>query len=186
MYFIPKAMDRTQLTGLRELGEPRDTSDHGKSLEAIKKALDLNPVGGYVKGSSARRKLVDALRSVPLTSALEVFNQLKNGVGPLGKLFQYRLHDFTKRTMLDFLWSRHLEQQRVAKDAEERFKKVCEEKKRDLEKLRITLKDFEKSVEDLCKLSGEDSDTCLKARFDLLTTKTRLEDAIRDINARCH
>lgn len=185
MYFFPKTKDRPQVTGLRGLAQPRDTSDRGKSLEAIRKALDLNPVRGYVKGSSARRRLEDALRSVPLTSALEIFNQLKNGIGALGRLFQYRLHNATKRTMLDILWSRHLEQQKVARELEERFKKVCDEKKRDLEKLRITLKELEKSVEDVCKLAGEDSDSCLKARFELLATKTRLEDAIRNINARC-
>ena len=167
------------------LAEPRDTSDRGRSLEAIKKALDLNPVGGYVKGSSARRKLEDAIKSVPVPSALEIFNQLKNGVGALGKLFQYRLHDATKKAMLDILWLKHLEQQKQEKDAQEILKKVCEEEKQAIEKYRVMVRDMEDSVEQICKTTGEDSDTCQESRFNLLRARTLLEDTIRTHGIRC-
>jgi hypothetical protein len=184
MYIISRSFPPSQLRR-SGLAEPRDTSDRGKSLEAIRKALQLNPVGGYVKGSSARRKLDDALKSVPITSALEVFNQLKTGVGPLGRLFQYRLHDQTKPIVLDILWSKHLEQQKQLKDAQEILKNACELQKQSIEKHRVALKNIEDSVEQICKSTGEDSDTCLKARFTLLEAKTRLEDAIRTHGARC-
>src|SRR5947207_648701 len=101
MYFIPETNNRTQEVGLRGFGQPRDTSQRQESLDAVLRALQLNPVGGYVKGSSARKQLEEAFKSVPVTSALELFNQLRTGAGPLGRLFQYRLHDVTKHTMLD-------------------------------------------------------------------------------------
>ncbi|HEX6719834.1 MAG TPA: hypothetical protein VF088_22195 [Pyrinomonadaceae bacterium] len=181
MYFIYKPNTRRGLG----LAEPQDTSDRARSLEAIKKALDLNPAGGYVKGSSARRKLEDAIKSVPVTSALEIFNQLRNGVGTLGKLFQYRLHDATKRTMLDILWLKHLEQQKQLKDAQEILKRACEEQKQAIEKFRVAVRTMEDSVEQICKTTGEDSDACQKSRFTLLEAKTRLEDTIRTHGTRC-
>lgn len=185
MYFIPKANDRTQFTGLRGLAQPGDTSERQKSFSAILKALQLNPVGGYVKGSFARTKLEDALKSVPITSALEVFNQLKNGEGVLGRLFQYRLHDATKKIVLNILWLKHLEQQKQLKKAQEFVKNVCDEQKRGIERASAALQDFDKRVERVCKLDGEDSDACQKLRFKLLEAKTHHEDKVRSYRARC-
>jgi hypothetical protein len=183
--YVPKANQQTQLADLHGLAQPRDTSDHRRSLDAILKALQLNPAGGYVKGSSARTKLEEALKSVPVTSAFEIFNQLKNGVGSLGKMFQYRLHDATKLVMLNILWAKHLEQQKQLRDAQEVLKSVCEDEKKAIERQRAALKDFDEAVEKVCKLSGENSDACQKARFRLLEAKTRLADTVRANTARC-
>lgn len=185
MYLIAKTNDQTHLSGLRGLAQPRDTSARQRSLDAILSALQLNPVGGYVKGSSARKQLEESFESVPVTSALEVHNQLKNGEGSLGRLFQYRLHDATKVVMLNILWLKHLEQQKQLKDAQEVLQKVCEDQKKMIERQRIALRDFENAVERVCKLSGEDSDACQKARFELLEYKTRFEDKIRTHAVRC-
>lgn len=170
---------------VRAFGEPRDTSDTGRSLEAIRKALDLNPIGGYVKGSAARKKLDDALKSVPITSALEIFNQLKNRQDPLGRLFQYRLHDATKPIVLNILWAKHLEQQRIHKEVQDVVKRLCEDQKTSIESVRIALKTFESTVERVCQTSGENSDACQEKRFELLEAKTRHEDAIRSHAIRC-
>ena len=182
MYFTTR---ENHPSGMRGVGEPRDTSDRGRSIEAIRKALDLNPVGGYVKGSAARKKLDDALKSVPITSALEIFNQLKNGVGPLGRLFQYRLHDATKPIVLNILWAKHLDQQKILKDAQDLLKRACEDQKKTIERAKVALKDYESAVERVCQTSGENSDACQKARFELLEAKTRHEDTIRAHTARC-
>ncbi len=182
MYFTTK---ENHPGSVRAFGEPRDTSDTGRSLEAIRKALDLNPMGGYVKGSAARKKLDDALKSVPITSALEIFNQLKNRQDPLGRLFQYRLHDATKPIVLNILWTKHLEQQRVLKEAQDVLKRACEDQKIGLERARVAIKTLESAVERVCETSGEDSDACQKARFEFLEAKTRHEDAIRSHTTRC-
>jgi hypothetical protein len=183
--YVPKANQRTQLEGLRGLAQPRDTSDRQRSLNAILKALQINPVRGYVIGSSARGKLDAALRSVPVTSALEFFNQLNNGVGSLGKMFQYRLHDATKIVMLNFLWAKHLEQQKQLRDAQEVLKNICEDQKKAIESQRAALRDADEAVERVCKLRGEDSDACQKARFQLFEVKTKFDDSIRSHSARC-
>ena len=44
-------------------------SDTERSIEAITKALQINPRDGYIKGSAARRKLHIAFLTVPLPSA---------------------------------------------------------------------------------------------------------------------
>ena len=183
MYLFSQSNARDLLRG--GLSEPRDTSDHARSLEDILKALQLNPVRGYEKGSAARKKLEDALKSVPLTSALEVFNQLKNGTGHLGKLFQYRLHDATKPVVLNILWLKHLEQQKQLKDAQDILKKVCEEQKQMIEKHRVALQNIQDSVENICKTTGEDSDTCQQARFNLMSGRIHLDDLIRSHGTHC-
>jgi hypothetical protein len=185
MYFIAEANDRTQEVGLRGFARIRDTSDRQRSLDAILRALQLNRVGGYVKGSSARRQLEEAFESVPRTSALELFNQLGRGEGPLGRLFQYRLHDVTKVAMRNILWRKHLEQQQQLQEAQQRLKQVCEEEKKKIEELRAALKKFESSGERLCKLYGEDSDQCQKFRFALLEDKMKLDERIRRSGLLC-
>lgn len=185
MYVIPESNGWNQPSGLRGLAQPRDTSDRQKSLDAILKALKLNPVGGYVKGSPARKQLEKAIESVPLTSAFELHTQLKNGTGVLGKLFQYRLHSLTRAAMLGILWTKHLEQQKQLREAQEILKKLCDEKKQMLEKMRVVLVDYARSVENICKLHGEDSDQCQKARFELLEANVKHDDDIRATKLRC-
>ena len=171
--------------GIGELAQPRDTSDTGRSIEAITKALQINPPDGYIKGSAARRKLDVAVLSVPLPSALELHGQLSAGTGALGRLFKYRLHRATRKTILDVLWAKHLAQQKVANDAQARLKETCERTKADFAAVRARLADAERTVEKLCSASGEDSDACQKARFTLLGTRTRLEDGLRKHQSIC-
>jgi hypothetical protein len=173
------------LAGFAGLAQPRDTSDTGRSIEAITKALQINPTDGYIKGSAARRKLDIAFLSVPLTSAFELHQQLSAGTGPLGRLFQYRLHRATRKTLLDVLWNKHLAQQKVSNDAQARLKETCERTKADFAAFRAQLTEMEKDVAKVCSVTGEDSDACQKARFSLLSTKTRLEDGFRRRQSIC-
>src|SRR5512135_3080791 len=99
--------DQNQQAGLRGFSDSPPLDERQKSLDALLRALQLNPVGGYVIGSLARKRLEDAINIVPLTSALEICNQLSKGEGPLGRLFQYRLHKVTKDAMLHILWGKH-------------------------------------------------------------------------------
>jgi hypothetical protein len=92
---------RSGQIGLGGLGEPSTPLQN--SLEKIKKALDLNPAGGYVKGSSARSVLDAAFASVPVCLAAKVFIELRFGNSPLARLFKHRLHPKTFREMLDIL-----------------------------------------------------------------------------------
>jgi len=171
--------------GIGELAQPRDTSDTGRSIEAITKALQINPADGYIKGGAARRKLDVAVLSVPLTSALALHQQLSAGTGALGRLFQYRLHRATRKTLLDVLWAKHLAQQKAESDAQARLKETCERTKATFAAVRVQLAEAERTVEKLCSASGEDSDACQKARFTLLGTKTRLEDGLRKHQSSC-
>ena len=103
---IPPAVTcPSKIAGIGELAQPSDTE---KSIEFLTKVLELNPRDGYVKGSSARRKLHIAILTVPLPSAKALHDQLKAGTGALGKLFQGRLHTATRKWVLDMLWRKHL------------------------------------------------------------------------------
>lgn len=171
--------------GIGGLAQPRDTSDTGRSIEAIAKALQISPADGYVKGSAARRKLDVAILSVPLTAALELHGQLRAGTGSLGRLFTYRLHRATRKTLLDILWAKHLAQQKVFSDAQAVLKATCERTKAEFAALRVRLSEIERTVESVCAGSGEDSDACQRARFTLLSAKTRLEDGLRTQRSIC-
>jgi hypothetical protein len=106
---IPPAVNvpcPSKLHGIGEFAQP--TSDAERSIEAITKALQINPVDGYITGSAARRKLHIAFLSVPLPSALALHDQLSAGTGALGRLFQHRLHRATRKWLLDMLWAKHL------------------------------------------------------------------------------
>lgn len=171
--------------GIGELAQPRDTSDTGRSIEAITKALQINPADGYVKGSAARRKLDLAILSVPLPSARALHEQLSAGTGALGRLFRYRLHRDTRKTLLDVLWAKHLAQQKIANDAQAALKEACDRAKAEFAALRVRLADMERTVAGLCSAHGEDSDACQQARFALLSTRTRLEDGVRKQQSIC-
>jgi|SRR5688572_3952535 len=103
---IPAAVTcPSKLAGFGELGQP---SDEERSKEFLKKVLEINPAGGYVKGSVARNKLHVAIISVPIASAKALHDQLKAGSGDLGRLFQRRLHTVTRKWVLSMLWNKHL------------------------------------------------------------------------------
>jgi hypothetical protein len=92
---------RSGHAGLAGFGEP--TTPLQKALDEIKKALDLNPAGGYVRGSAARRVLDAAFGDVKPCLALAVFKELRFGNSPLARLFKHRLHPKTFREMLEML-----------------------------------------------------------------------------------
>jgi hypothetical protein len=87
--------------GLAGLAEP--TTPLQDALDEIKKALDLNPAGGYVRGSAARSVLDAAFAAVKPCLALEVFKILRFGNSPVARLFKHRLHPKTFREMLEML-----------------------------------------------------------------------------------
>ena len=171
--------------GIGELAQPRDTSDTGRSIEAITKALQINPADGYIKGSAARRKLDAAILSVPMPSALALHGQLSAGTGALGRLFQHRLHRATRKTLLDVLWAKHLDQQKVANDAQVVLKETCERTKAEFAAVRVRLAESERTVEKICSATGEGSDACQKARFAVQSMRTHLEDGLRKHQSSC-
>jgi len=89
----------------------------GETADAINKVLKLNPKGGYVKGSTARRKLDEAIATVPGSSAASIQSQLAKGQDPIGKLFRYRLHPETQRVLLAILANKAQEFQQHSQTA---------------------------------------------------------------------
>lgn len=158
-----------------EQAEINDKSQQLKSLDAILRALRLNPVGGYVKGSQPRKQLEDAFESVPLNSAFELLNQLEKGEGSLGKLFQYRLHNVTKAAMLQILRRKDLKQK-------QQLREKCTDLKRAIGEYRALLKDYENALIKICKQRGEDSDECNKFRFMFLEAKMKFDDHLRSLS----
>jgi hypothetical protein len=88
--------------GLAGFAEPTPTPLQ-QSFARIKAALDLNPKGGYVRGTPARAVLDGAIAAVPVCLAAKVFIELRFGTSPLAKLFKYRLHPRTFQEMLEML-----------------------------------------------------------------------------------
>jgi hypothetical protein len=172
-------------SGVSGLAQPRDTSDTGRSIEAITKALQINPADGYVKGGAARRKLDVAFLSVPLPSALALHKQLSAAEGALGRMFRQRLHRATRKALLDVLWSKQLAHQKVLDDAQRALKEACDRAKAEFAAMRVRLAAIQRSVDEACSASGEDSDACQRARFALLTTRTRLEHGLRRQQSMC-
>jgi len=84
----------------------------GETAAAINDALKLNPKGGYVRGSAARRQLDQAITSVPGDSAASIKTQLEKGQDPIGRLFRHRLHPVTQKVLLTILANKALEFQR--------------------------------------------------------------------------
>ena len=145
------------------LAEPDDVLLQ-RSRAAIDAALKRNPVGGYTVGSAARRALEDAFKSVPKAEAVTLQNELNQGQTPLAKLFRYRLHTITQQQMKGILQDKEIQWiQGLRQEQEQIRQRAC-----------AALKEFEQTVENLCKVSGEDSDSCQKARFDLLAARERM------------
>lgn len=87
--------------GLAGFGEP--TTPFQQSLARIKAALDLNPKGGYVRGTPARAALDAAFAAVPVCLAARVLIELRFGTSSVARLFKYRLHPKTFGEMLEML-----------------------------------------------------------------------------------
>ena len=87
--------------GLAGFAEP--TTPLQQNLAKIKAALDLNPKGGYVRGTPARAVLDAAFGGVPICLAAQVFIELRFSNSPLARLFKYRLHPRTFGEMLEIL-----------------------------------------------------------------------------------
>jgi hypothetical protein len=102
MYFYEDSGNRVGNFQLSGFAEPQP-EPFQQSVQAIQKALDRNPVGGYVKGSAARAELDAAFASVPPCDAIKLYRELRFGTTPLARLFKYRLHPKTFREMLGVL-----------------------------------------------------------------------------------
>lgn len=142
-----------------------------QSRSAIKAALDLNPVGGYVAGSSAARALEAAFDSVPPCKAPDLAKELSDGQTALARLFGYRLATPTRQRMLDKLIAKA--NVCLAQQAEER-RKLAEEIKRREEQERLRNQAFKQMcdftrqtellVEQVCQRVGENSPICRQQR----------------------
>lgn len=159
MYVYERPVELT----LGALSEPDDVLLE-QSKAAIMAALKRNPVGGYTVGSAARRALEDGFKSVPKAEAVKLHQELNNSHTPLAKLFRYRLHTKTRQAMKGILQDKEFQWiEGLRREQAERRQLAC-----------VGLKELEKAVEDLCKIKGEDSDSCQKARFDLLSAREKL------------
>jgi hypothetical protein len=159
MYFYERPLQST----LGSFSEPDDVLLE-QSKAAIMAALKRNPVGGYTVGSAARKALEDGFHSVPIAEAVTLQQELNQGQTALAKLFQYRLHPKTHQAMKGILQDKELQWiEGLRREQAERRQRAC-----------AGLKELEKAVEDLCKIKGEDSDGCQKARFDLLSAREKL------------
>src|SRR6266705_4897935 len=105
MYLYEHSDNQVGNFRLAGLAEPQPGAFQ-QSIQAIEKALKLNPVGGYVKGSAARAELDAAFASVPACDAVKLYRKLRFGTTPLARLFKYRLHPKTFGEMLEILKSK--------------------------------------------------------------------------------
>jgi len=159
----PWRESKPQQTGLQGFAQTPPLSEHQRSLDAILRVLRLNPVGGYVKGSSARRQLEEAFESVPPCSALELAQKLLKSEGTLEKLFRHRLATPTRQVVLQILIRKAKECQ-VQKKEELRLKE--ERHRKDEERRQLLCKisrTSDRLVEEFCRNTGEDSE-CRKLR----------------------
>ena len=174
MYFHDNFSDYAENALFAGFSEPRDTGPIG----AIEAALKLDPSGGYVKGTVPRQRLEAAFNSVPINSAAALLAELNQGASPLAKLFHYRLHHATRQTMFDILKAKSDEQKA-------NLAKSCQDLQRLMADSARLVKEYESAVERICKLRGENSDACLKARFDLDGARMRHDDRLRQVRSLC-
>lgn len=156
-----------------------------KSVASIKAALDLSPSGGYMKGSPARQKLDAGFESVPITFARELLDQLKEPQNTLGRLFRYRLHPATQLTMRTILERKSVEQQQKLLEAKQNLERVCRETAGKFAASQVQLNNLEKSLNNICKNLGEDSDQCQELRFKTLELRETLRAALRRRSLQC-
>jgi hypothetical protein len=98
MYFFEDSLDQERFPSFAAFSGPSD-----EAMMRIQAALKLRPIGGYVKGSAARKALEEAVTSVPLTSASEIKLELTRGKGPTGQLFRNRLSPALQAEMVGIL-----------------------------------------------------------------------------------
>jgi hypothetical protein len=165
MYFTSSGNNQPRQTNSLGFSEP--PSDFQKSLDSIIDALMLNPRGGYVAGSAARKKLQDAFESVPIAASLILGLRLLSGDGSIAKLFHYRLAGATRVAMLRILLRKAGEfiHQKVI-DAQERAKTI--------RKICAIEKQMEALTQRVCAAIGDDSAECRNARSEV--SKGRQED----------
>src|SRR5215212_8113656 len=164
MYITLKPNNIPHQVQLRGFSEPSLSADHDRSVDAIRRALQLNPFGGYVKGSPARRALEEAFESVPSCSALKLGQQLMKSEGALEKSFRHRLHADTQKAMIQVLIRKAKECQEQEKAElrrmEEEERRRVGEFARTRQLICASLAKSDQLVEVLCKKSGESSDQC--------------------------
>src|SRR5712691_1476328 len=102
MYLYDSAADRGDMR-LADVPAPSEQELYRKSKAAILAALNLNPAGGYVKGSAAGRALEDIVASVPNCSAPDLVKELLARQTPFANLFHYRMAPETYLRMLEIL-----------------------------------------------------------------------------------
>jgi len=185
MYFNDNFADYGGGSRFAGFSEPRDTGPVGTSVAAIEAALKLDPAGGYVKGTVPRQLLEAAFNAVPLTSASALIDELKQGTGPLARLFRYRLHPATQQAMQGILEKKSSDQKQEEEKAKLNVKLACDALRKLIEDSSQMVKLLESAVEKICKLNGESSDACLKARFDLEGNKMKLGDRVRQLRSMC-
>jgi len=139
-----------------------------RGAAALKAALDLNPRGGYVKGSRAREALEKAIDLIPDARAADFGIHLTTGSGPIAELFRYRLAPETLATVIDLLKN---------KAAREVARVRAEIRRREIERQQIErrIQQDEQRIRDLtrrlcdvinqvCGSEGNSSDQCTSAR----------------------
>lgn len=111
-WYVKEPVERQQLSGLQcncsrppfgLAGFAEPTTPLQQHLARIKAALDLNPKGGYVRGSAARAALDSAIGDVPICLAPKVFVELRFGNSAVARLFKLRLHPKTFGELLEML-----------------------------------------------------------------------------------
>ena len=88
MYISHAPSDREEHASAQGLSDDTPEQQFRNSFAVIKAALELNLRTGYVKGSSARKKLEEAFESVPPCFAQQLGDHLLSNEGPLAKLFR--------------------------------------------------------------------------------------------------
>jgi len=137
---------------LSEFAEPPPPT-LAQAKAAIMAALQRNPVGGYIINTEPRRALEAAFASVPPCSALDLAMELNRRETPLAKLFQYRLATPTRAAMRNILSQKMdecISQTSLRQDARTT---LCPMIKRGIA-----------DVAEICRITGNDSDNCKRAR----------------------
>ena len=171
MYISHAPGNRNEHASAQGLSDDTPEQQFRNSFATIKVALELNPRTGYVKGSSARRKLEAAFESVPLCFALDLGQHLVNSQGPLAKLFRNRLHSATQKSMILILVRKANECQQPDREKLRRLEE--EQRHRDLETC-SDLKKIDSLNEEICRLTGESSGQCRNAKSEALKVREQV------------
>jgi hypothetical protein len=175
--FLASRHSRCRETGL---GDP-DDEQFRKAAAALQSALDLNPRGGYVKGSRAREALEKAIGNVPDSLATKLLDHLLNNTGPLAELFRYRLAPETQISMYKILLmkaqrDRDRTKERLDREIRRR-NQAQQEAERELRESNDRIRDMERrfcdTVNQICAVSGAASAQCAVARVKAVQNNIR-------------